>query len=60
MLQVIFIFSDWILIKQILVSSTSFVLGETDFQNWGMSKMERFNAFSRNVNILNSKKFSHT
>ena len=33
MFQVIFIFSDWILIKQIIVSSTPFVLGETDFQN---------------------------
>ena len=32
MFQVIFIFSDWILIKQIIVSSTPFVLGETDFQ----------------------------
>ena len=32
MFQVIFIFSDWISIKQIIVSSTSFVLGETDFQ----------------------------
>ena len=33
MFQVNFIFSDWILIKQIIVSSTPFVLGETDFQN---------------------------
>ena len=32
MLQVIFIFSDWILIKQIIVSSTPFVMGEIDFQ----------------------------
>ena len=32
MFQVIFIFSDWILIKQIIVFSTPFVLGETDFQ----------------------------
>ena len=51
MLQVIFIFSDWILIKRIIVFSTPFILGETDFQkhsrvyyrefrveNWGMSK----------------------
>ena len=30
--QVIFIFSDWILIKQIIVSSIPFVLGETGFQ----------------------------
>ena len=32
MFQAILIFSDWILIKQIIVSSTLFVLGETDFQ----------------------------
>ena len=32
MFQVNFIFSDWILIKQIIVSSDPFVLGETDFQ----------------------------
>ena len=32
MFQAISIFSDWILIKQIIVSSTLFVLGETDFQ----------------------------
>ena len=32
MFQVIFTFCDWILIKQIIVSSTSFVLGETDSQ----------------------------
>ena len=33
MFQAILIFSDWILTKQIIVSSTLFVLGETDFQN---------------------------
>ena len=32
MFQVIFIFSDWILIEQIIASSTPSVLGETDFQ----------------------------
>ena len=32
MFQVTLIFSDWILIKQIIVSSTLFVMGETDFQ----------------------------
>ena len=32
MFQFVFMFSDWILIKQIKVSSTPFVLGETDFQ----------------------------
>ena len=31
MFQVVFIFSDWILIKQIIVSSAPFVLGETNF-----------------------------
>ena len=30
--QVIFIFSDWILIEQIIDSSTPFALGETDFE----------------------------
>ena len=34
MFQVIFIFSDWILIKQIIVFSTPFVLAETDFQKF--------------------------
>ena len=32
MFQVILIFSDYILIKQIIVSSTLFILGETYFQ----------------------------
>ena len=32
MFQVIFIFSDRILIKKIIVSFTHFVFGETDFQ----------------------------
>ena len=32
MFQVIFMLSDWILIKQILVFSTPFVLGEPNFQ----------------------------
>ena len=32
MFQVILIFSDWILIKQIIVSSTLFAFGKTDFQ----------------------------
>ena len=47
MFQVIFIFSDRILIKKIIVSSTHFIFRETDFQKilpgvlsgvWGMSK----------------------
>ena len=63
MFQVIFIFSDWILIKKIIVSSIHFVLGETDFpktSTWSFEwwtgawvKMHRFNAFSRNVNTIN-------
>ena len=32
MFQVIFIFSDWILIKQIIPSSAPSALGETDFE----------------------------
>ena len=32
--QVIFKFFDWILIKQIIVFSTSFDLGKTDFQKF--------------------------
>ena len=32
MFQVIFILSDWVLIKQIIVCSTPFALGETDFK----------------------------
>ena len=32
MLQVIFIFSDWIWIEQVIASSTPSVLGEKDFQ----------------------------
>ena len=32
MFQVIFVFSDWILIEHIIVSSTPFVLAETDFR----------------------------
>ena len=34
MFHAIFIFSDWIFIKQIVVSSTLSVLGETDFQKF--------------------------
>ena len=66
MFQVIFIFSAWILIKQIIVSSTLFIRGKQVFKkfcldfwvgNWGMSKMHRFNAFSRNVNTISWKFF---
>ena len=70
MLQVIFIFSDWILIKQIIIFSTPFCLGETDFQKiqsgvlsgeLDMSKnafwRNGLGAFSRNVNTINLKLF---
>ena len=65
--QAVFIFSDWILIKQIIVSSTPFILAETDFQKllpgvlsgrlgtW--LNMDKFNAFSGNVNTINWKDF---
>ena len=71
MFQAILIFSDWVLIKQNIVSSTLLVLGETDFQkilpgvsfDWGTGiwvKIHRFNAFSRNVNTIKLKKiFPH-
>ena len=32
MFRILLIFSDWILLKQIIVSSTTLFLGETDFQ----------------------------
>ena len=69
MFHVIFIFSDWILIKQIIVSSTAlfFALEGNRFSKhstwsfeWGTGvwvKMHRFNSFS-NVNTM--KTFSHT
>ena len=63
MFQVIFKFFDWILIKQIIVSSTPFLLGKTDFLknstwsfDWGTGawvKMHRFKVFSRNVKTIN-------
>ena len=70
MFQAIFIFPDYILIKQIIAFSASFLLGEADFQKysawsfeWGTGawiKMQRLSAFSGNVNTINWKKFSHT
>ena len=71
MFQVIFIFSDWILIKQIIVSSNFLFLahrGNRFSKNctwsfeWGTEtwiKMHRFNAFS-NVNTKKWKKFPYT
>ena len=68
MFQAILIFFDWILIKQIIVSSTPFVLAQTDFQKLlpgdlsgrleARVKMHRFNAFSGNLNTINWKDFS--
>ena len=79
MFQVIFIFSDWILIKQVIVSCTPFCCSWNIFLkkccllelviifslgcydknlgvifDWGRAwvKMPRYNAFSRNVNIM--------
>ena len=71
LLQVIFIFSDWILIKRIIVFSTPFILGETDFQKrsrvyyrefrvgtGAWVKIQWFNAFSTNMNTINWKIFA--
>ena len=71
MFRVIFIFSDWILIKQIIVSSTPLflALGGNRFSKncicsfkWGTGawvKMHRLKSFS-NVNTINWNFFSHT
>ena len=68
MFYAIFIFSDWILIKQIIVSSTPLflALGGNRFTKnctWSFEwrtrawvKMHRFNSFS-NANTINSKFF---
>ena len=68
MFQVIFIFSDWIFIKQIIVFSTPFCCWGNRFSNnyawnfeWGMGawvKMPRSNAFSRNMNTIKLNVFS--
>ena len=65
--QVIFIIFDSIFINQIIVFSTSFCLGGTDFHKysarsfeWGTGawvKMHRSHAFSTNVNTMNLKIF---
>ena len=64
-LQIIQNINRLILIKQMIVSSTPFVLGETDFQkilpgvlSGGLGhrsddSMHRFNAFFRNLNTIN-------
>ena len=67
MFQVIFIFSGWILIKQIIVFFTLFCCwGKPIFikfcqKCWGGTgesvKMPRFNVFFRNVNTINLKMF---
>ena len=63
MFQIIFIFSDWILIKQNDSFVHPFCLGRNKFSKtstwsfeWGTGarvKMHRFNAFSRNVDTIN-------
>ena len=62
--QILFIFSDWILIKQIIVFSTPFLLGKQIFKKFCLEfrvgyeyKCIDFNAFSRNVNTINLKIF---
>ena len=60
--QVIFMFSDWFLIKQIIVFPLFYAAGENKFSKtsawsfeWGRgawAKMPRFNASSRNVNTI--------
>ena len=70
MFQVILIFSDSILIKQIIVSSTLSVLSwvnrsskiSTWSFDWGTGpwvKIHRFDVFSRNLNTINWKNFPH-
>ena len=67
MFLVIFIFSDWILIKQVTVFSISFwnkFLKSSAWSfEWGTRawvKIPRFNAFSRNANTINLKNLCHT
>ena len=64
MFQVIFIFSDWILIEQIIASSHPISLeGNKKFYqefwvgDWDMSKKAWIQWFSRNVNTINWKSF---
>ena len=54
MFQVILIFSDWILIKQIIVFS-KYSTWSFDWGNGAWLKIHRFNAFSRNVKTINWK-----
>ena len=49
MFKVIFIFSDRILIKEIIVFSTPFVSGETDFQNFYLEIWVRDCGMSNNA-----------
>ena len=59
MFQVILIFSDWIWIKQMIVSSTLFVLRKT-WETKAWVKIHRFNASTRNVKTIKLKNVSHT
>ena len=60
MFQVIFLFSDWILIEQIIASSHPFCLGGNRFSKTSTSSFERRGTgawFSRNVKTINWKVF---
>ena len=71
MFHIIFIFFDWILIKQIIVFSSFFCCWGKQISKknlsevlsgsggWALVKMPRFNAFSWNVNTINLNTF-HT
>ena len=62
MFQIVFIFSDWILIKQTIVFSTPFCLGETDFQKIlpGVFSGELIQCIFYECEYHKFKKFSHT
>ena len=69
MFQVIFMLSDWILIKQILVFSTPFVLGEPNFQkilpgvlsgDWGRSRNKYIQFIFYECEHHKSKNISNT
>ena len=62
--QVIFTFSDWIMIKQHSFLHRFCLGGRKQSSTWSFDwrteawvKLHRFNAFSRNVNIINWKNF---
>ena len=62
MFQFIFIFPDWILMEQIIASSTPSVLGKTDFQNILLGVLSgglrhKYNAFFRNMSTISYEIF---